>query len=82
MTCVIVLVGDVCDVGDMMVMLVTCVILVMCVQVRATLETLTAQDWVREKCKQHVSCLLEPEYLGDTTLTPTQVFIGQQSEPT
>ena len=43
------------------------------VQVRATLETLTAQNWVREKCMQHASRLLDPEYLGDTTLTPSQV---------
>ena len=42
-------------------------------QIRTTLETLTAQDWVREKCTQHASRLLDPEYLGDKTLTPAQV---------
>lgn len=41
-------------------------------EIRATLEMLTAQDWVREKCTQQASRLLDLEYLGDTTLTPSQ----------
>ena len=41
-------------------------------QVRATLETVASQDWVRDKCSMQGSRLLEPDMLGDTSLIPAQ----------